>query len=57
MIRFAQSIKAFEKQDAEIAELNGKLRAIIMPKMAAPQPQVSAVVAASAAVPAAPTAS
>ena len=41
IIRFAQTIKAYEKQDEEIATLNSKLRSIVMPQMAAPPPEPS----------------
>ena len=41
IIRFAQTIKAYEKQDDEIVALNAKLRSIVMPQMAAPPPEPS----------------
>ncbi|XP_013414113.1 protein C10 [Lingula anatina] len=36
IIRFAQTIKVLEKQDATVAELNSKLKSIVMPPMGAP---------------------
>ena len=41
IIRFAQTIKAYEKQDEEVAALNSRLRSIVMPQMAAPPPEPS----------------
>ncbi|ELU17825.1 hypothetical protein CAPTEDRAFT_153318 [Capitella teleta] len=37
IIRFAQTLKLLEKQDAQVAELNSQLRSTIMPQMAAPE--------------------
>ncbi|KAI0229889.1 Protein C10 [Lamellibrachia satsuma] len=38
IVRFAQTIKLYEKQDAELAKLNTELFSVIMPQMAAPAP-------------------
>ncbi|XP_064616063.1 protein C10-like [Liolophura sinensis] len=38
IIRFTQAVKMYEKQDADVAMLNGQLRTILMPPLAMQTP-------------------
>lgn len=47
IIRFVQTIKHYERQDPEVAQLNSQVRNLVMPHMAAPPPDTSTAVAAT----------